>query len=80
MLFPICVRVCMCVYICELGLGACRPLSKTAQPPGAVGLEKPPRSCQPSTVRAPLQTALGTSSGRDLAGGLGGSAEKRDKS
>lgn len=63
----------MCVHICELGGGASRLLSKTAQPPGAVGLETPPHSCQPSTVRAaPLQTALGTSSGRDQQwGGLG---------
>lgn len=55
-------------------------MSKTAQPPGAVGLETPPHSCQPSTVRAaPLQTALGTSSGRDQRWGRPGALLSREE-
>ena len=55
-------------------------MPKTTQQPGAVGLEKHPRSCQLSTVRAgiPLQMTMGTCSGRDWGGGpaQGGPAEK----
>ena len=45
-----------------------------------MGLETPPHSCQPSTVRAaPLQTALGTSSGRDQRWGRPGALLSREE-
>ena len=52
---------------------------KTTQPPGAVGLQKHPRSCQLSTVRAgtPLHMAMGTCSGRDRGGRPGGGGQQR---